>query len=100
MSIEDIKQQLQSKMALAQGLNAKVKVDLGKDGQILVDATQSPPVLSEEDGEADATFVCSADVFRGILNGTQDPTLAFMMGNLKIKGSMGLAMKLSSILED
>ena len=32
--------------------------------------------------------------------GTQDPNIAFMMGKLKVKGSMGLAMKLNGILED
>jgi putative sterol carrier protein len=38
--------------------------------------------------------------FENILAGSQDPNLAFMMGKLKIKGSMGLAMKLNGILED
>ena len=40
------------------------------------------------------------ETFEGILNGTQDPNIAFMMGKLKVKGNMGLAMKLNSILED
>jgi putative sterol carrier protein len=35
-----------------------------------------------------------------MMDGTQDPTLAFMMGKLKVEGSMGLAMKLNSIIED
>lgn len=100
MSVEEIKAQLEQKMALAAGLNAKVKFDFGDDGILFVDATQSPPVVSEDDEEADTTFVCSTEVFKGIANGTQDPTMAFMMGKLKIKGSMGLAMKLNSILED
>lgn len=100
MSNDDIKKILEQKMAMAQSLNAKIKLDFGDDGLIVVDTTQNPPVISEEDQDADTVFVCSKDVFLGILNGTQDPTMAFMMGKLKIKGSMGLAMKLNTILED
>jgi len=67
---------------------------------VFVDATQTPPAVSDEDGEADLTLVTSIDTFKGILEGTQDPNIAFMMGKLKVQGSMGLAMKLNSILED
>ena len=56
--------------------------------------------MSEEDGDADCTLKCSIDTFKAILNGTQDPNIAFMMGKLKVKGNMGLALKLNSILED
>ena len=85
---------------MAHGLKARVKFDCSPDGVILVDTTQSPPVISHEDAEADTTLVCSAEVLQNIINGTQDHTMAFMMGRLKVKGSMGLAMKLNSILED
>ena len=100
MSIETIKTKIKEKMALATGLNAKVKFDFGDDGIVFVDATQNPPEISNEDAEADTTLACSMDTFIGIMDGTQDPTMAFMMGKLKVQGSKGLAMKLNSILED
>ena len=101
MSLESATAKIKEKMMMAAGLNAKVKFDFGDDGAIFVDATQSPPVISENtDEDADTTLVCSLDTFEGIANGTQDPNIAFMMGKLKIKGSMGTAMKLNSILED
>ena len=100
MSRETILAEIQQKLSMAAALNAKVKFDFGDDGIIFVDATQSPPVISDEDAEADTTFVCTAETFQSILNGTQDPNIAFMMGKLKVKGSMGLAMKLNGILED
>ena len=56
--------------------------------------------LSDEDGEADTTFECKLETFQAILEGRQDPSLAFMMGKMKVRGSMGLAMKLNAILED
>lgn len=100
MSLENIKSDIKQKMAMAAGLNAKVKFDFGDKGHIFVDASQSPAVISEENGEADLVLITSKETFEGILNGTQDPNIAFMMGKLKVKGSMGLAMKLNSILED
>lgn len=100
MSLETITESIKSKMALAAGLNAKVKFDFGDEGVIHVDATQSPPEVSHDDKEADCTLKCSLDTFKGFMEGTQDPTMAFMMGKLKVDGSMGLAMKLNSIIED
>lgn len=100
MSLDDITQKIQQKLSLAAGLGAKVKFDFGDDGVVFVDATQSPPAISHEDEEADVTLVTSIETFEGIAAGTQDPNVAFMMGKLKVKGSMGLAMKLNAILED
>jgi len=100
MSLDAIQTDIERKMKAAHGLKARVKFDFGDDGLIFVDTTQSPPVLSNEDAESDVTLKLSTDTMRGFLDGTQDPNIAFMMGRLKIRGSMGLAMKLSSILED
>jgi len=100
MSLEIVTEAIKSKMSLAVGLDAKVKIDLKEDGVIFVDATQNPPVISNEDNDADCTLKCSMKTFQGLMDGSQDPTMAFMMGKLKVEGSMGLAMKLNSIIED
>ena len=100
MSIESLTAAIKEKMALASGLNAKVKFDFGQEGRIFVDTTQSPPIINNDDEQADTTLACSMETFEGILNGTQDPNVAFMLGKLKVTGSMGLALKLNSILED
>ncbi len=100
MSLESVTEQIRRKIEAARGLTARVKFDFGDDGVILADTTVSPPVLSHEDGEADCTLICSLDTFDAILSGSKDPNIAFMMGQLKVKGSMGLAMKLNAILED
>lgn len=100
MSIDVITAKIKEKMAMAAGLDAKVKLDFGDDGIVFVDATQTPPAVSDEDGDADLTLTTSTETFQSILDGTQDPNIAFMMGKLKVQGSMGLAMKLNGILED
>ncbi|MGB4107604.1 MAG: SCP2 sterol-binding domain-containing protein [Alphaproteobacteria bacterium] len=100
MSLDDITTKIRGKLAAAGHIRARVKFDFGDDGIVFVDSTQNPPAVSNEDAESDVTLACSADTFRGFLAGTQDPNIAFMMGKLKVKGSMGLAMKLNGILED
>jgi len=100
MALEEVTGQIKQKMQQALGLKAKVKFDFGADGIVFVDTTQDPPVISHDDAEADTTLSCSLETFQGILAGTQDPNIAFMMGKLKVQGSMGLAMKLNGILED
>lgn len=100
MSLESITQQITARIAKAAGMDKKVKFDFGDDGIVHVDNTQSPPVVSHDDEEADVTLACSIDTFEAILSGSKDPNIAFMMGQLKVRGSMGLAMKLNAILEE
>ena len=100
-TLEETIAKIKQKMAFAPPIGAKIKFDFGDQGAVFVDAVQTPPVLSQDEkGEADLTLSCSLDTFSAILTGTQDPNIAFMTGKLKIKGSMGLALKLNAILED
>lgn len=100
MSLESVTEKITKKLARAGALNACVKFDFGDEGIVVVDATQDPPHISNEDRDADTTLACTVDTFDAILDGRQDPNIAFMMGKLKIRGSMGLAMKLNGMLEE
>jgi putative sterol carrier protein len=64
------------------------------EGAIMLDASG----VRAGDEEADVTLTAEADVFRAILDGNTNPAMAFMTGKLKVDGSMGLAMKLGSVL--
>lgn len=99
MNLQDITENIASKVNKAPDIKAKIKIDLGDEGVVFIDSTQTPAAVSNEDNESDVTLSCSTETFEGLLNGTQDPTMAFMMGKLKVAGSMGLAMKLNEVLE-
>jgi putative sterol carrier protein len=97
MTIDDIAEKLQSRLA---GFNHTLKLDFEEDGVLFVDATQTPPIVEKEGKDAEVTLRTSLETFEKILKGDQDPNIAFMMGKLKVSGSMGLALKLNSMLED
>ncbi len=63
-------------------------------GAVLIDSDGA----RVSDDEADVTLTADADTFQGIMDGSENPTSAFMTGKLKVDGDMGLAMKLASVL--
>jgi putative sterol carrier protein len=50
------------------------------------------------DGAADVTLSASEAVFRAIMDGSQNPVMAYMSGKLKVDGSPQRALKVSAIL--
>ena len=100
MTLETVRDKISQKLSRASALNAKVAFDFGDDGIVSVDATQDPPVIGQDGGDAAVTLVSSLETFEKILDGAQDPNVAFLMGKLKVQGSMGLAMKLNALLEE
>lgn len=98
MDLETLTTGMRERVGSKSGLDATVKFDFGDDGVIFLDGTTSPYSVSNEDKEADCTLSLKMADFMGIVKGDLDPTMAFMMGKLKVAGSMGIAMKLSSVL--
>jgi putative sterol carrier protein len=76
------------------GFDGVAKFVIPGEGAIMLDANG----VRAGDEEADVTLTAEADVFRSILDGETNPTMAFMTGKLKVDGSMGMAMKLGSVL--
>ena len=79
---------------LSGGFDGIAKFVIPGEGAIMLDGTG----VRAADEEADVTLTAEADVFRSILEGDINPTMAFMTGKLSVDGNMGLAMKLGSVL--
>ncbi|MGL5010234.1 MAG: SCP2 sterol-binding domain-containing protein [Paracoccaceae bacterium] len=82
---------LSAKIASFDGL---AKFVIPGEGAIMMD----PSGVRAGDEDADVTMTADADVFKGILDGSVNPTMAFMSGKLTVDGNMGLAMKLAGAL--
>lgn len=76
------------------GFDSTAKFVIEGEGAIMIDSAGA----RAGDEPADITMTADRDTFEGILNGSVNPTTAFMTGKLKIDGSMGLAMQLGAAL--
>lgn len=99
MTLENLIPKIEKKMIYATGFNHTVLFDLGDDGFIHIDGTQSPPELTTAEKDAEVTLETSSNTLNNILDGNQDPNVAFLMRKLKVRGDLKLAMKLNSFLE-
>lgn len=99
MSLEEITEQIGPHLPQLAGLGYKVRFALDDGTAVLIDATKTPVVMSEGDEEADCTIRMSKDRMHQLIDGRLSPTLAYTLGQIKIDGSLGVAMKLASMLE-
>ena len=102
MPLDSLTEQLKTQAAMNPPLGYRVVFDLGEDGLLLWDGTVTPAEIGvpENDAEPDTVLRLSVDDMGKLLQGTLDPTLAYMTGKLKISGSTGVAMKLAAMLGD
>lgn len=78
----------------AGAFDGTAKFAIEGEGSIMVDADG----VRAGDDEAEVTMLADADTFREILDGSLNPTAAFMSGRLKVEGDMGAAMRLAPAL--
>jgi len=93
MSLQSLTERITGLIGTDSGLNASFKFDTDQ-GIVSVDAKQVPNLISNDDIDTDCTMEISASDAMGLLNGDLNPMTAYMMGKLKIKGDMGVAMKI------
>lgn len=81
------------------GLKARLKLNFGADGVILLDARVKPNQVTNEDGSADCTLTMSLDTFQRLVSGELDGPGAFLQGKVKVSGDMSVAMKVRPFLK-
>ena len=100
MTMDGLEGAIRARLPDLTGLNYIVQFDLGDEGIITIDGNASPPVLTEDLDEADCTIRLSPADLQKLIDGDLNPTLAYTLGKLKVSGSMGVALKVASMLED
>ena len=81
----------------ASAIGNSLKFDLG--GQVIViDGKGNSNIVTENDQDTDCTLKVSKEDLADLLSGKLNPMNAVMGGKVQIKGDMGVAMKLQSLL--
>ncbi|OQS01981.1 hypothetical protein THRCLA_05605 [Thraustotheca clavata] len=85
--------------ALVKKVNGSIKFDVKGAGMWLINLKSAPGSVTASNAtdKADLTITISEADFVDLINEKLNPQAAFMKGKLKIKGNMGLAMKLSAV---
>ena len=76
------------------GFDASVKFAIEGEGAVVVDSNG----VRASDEDAECTLTADADTFQAMMDGSLNPTAAFMTGKLSVDGDMGIAMKLGAML--
>ena len=98
--VDTIISEMGKRLGVSSGLGGTLKFDFGEPGSIFIDGKSEPHSVSSGLGKAaDCTITLSLDTFERLIKRQIDPTSAFMQGKLRVAGDMGLAMKLSPILQ-
>lgn len=97
-----IEQKLNEKPEPIEGMTNTYAFDLsGDDGGLfgLKITDGKAEKIEGEMGEVDCALSLSVKDFKKLLTGNLNSTASYMMGKLKVKGSLGLALKLENLLK-
>lgn len=97
MTFEQLDTFIKEKATSAPNLGKSLKLALD-EGTIHIDMTQEPAVVTNEDKDADTTVTTNVETLDKLRKGDLNPMMAMMGGKVKIKGDMGLALKLQGLL--
>ncbi|WP_116107891.1 SCP2 sterol-binding domain-containing protein [Lewinella sp. IMCC34191] len=97
MTFQEFNDGVKKAAANAPNLGKSIKLQLD-EGVIFIDMTEAEAKVTNEDKDADTVVITSVDVLDQLRTGKLNPMMAMMSGKVKIKGDMGLAMKLQSLL--
>ncbi len=82
-------------------VNATYRFDITgpTGGTWILDMKEGTAGVRQADEQAQCTITMTDSDFVSLIDGKLNPQMAFMSGKLKVKGDMGLAMKLGQVLQ-
>ncbi len=97
MDAEAMLAQLNQQAASASPIGATLKMEID-ELIVYIDGTGDANVISQDDKEADCVITASKETMLALSSGDLNPMMAVMGGKIKIKGDMGVATKLQSLM--
>lgn len=98
MSLQILTEKVKNLVGNDSGLDATFKFSTN-EGIVAIDAKQVPNIVTNDDMETECTMEISVEDALGLISGDLNPMMAYMMGKLKIKGDMGIAMKIGQAMQ-
>lgn len=98
MSFSEFHTEVKKIVGTDSGLEASVKF-VTDEGVVHIDGTKVPNQVSTEDLDADCALHISVSNVMKLLDGSLNAGKALMLGKVKIKGDMGVAMKIVGIVQ-
>jgi putative sterol carrier protein len=95
----EIESRIKSKPDKTAGLNAVYQFDLTGESWTLKIANGAASVSPGPAQNPNTTLIASTEDWMNIATGKLNPMQAFMQQKLKVKGDMGMAMKLQGLLQ-
>ncbi|MDW0116893.1 SCP2 sterol-binding domain-containing protein [Sporosarcina thermotolerans] len=107
MSMEEIWTEIDNQLNENRGpieeMNTTYSLELtGDEGGVygLKFADGQAEIINGDPGEVDCSLKMRVGDFKKLLAGNLNSTASFMMGKLKVKGNIGLALKLENVLKE
>lgn len=96
MNLQDITNQFKEQATKAPAMDKTLKF-VFDEGIVFLDLTGESPSITNDDKDADCTITTSIATLDALRKGELNPMISVMSGKVKIKGDMGVAMKLQSL---
>ena len=95
--LEELTERFKQRVDGKEAFGFSVKFDLGDTGVIFVAGGSAPIEVSNGNGDAETTFIMTADDLAAMLSGDLPPMSAYVQGKMKLEGDVGKAMQFGKI---
>lgn len=95
--LDELTQRISHKVSGKDAFGFNLKIDLESTGTIFIAGSTPPITVSNDNGDADTTFIVSAENLAAMLSGNLAPMTAYMQGKLRVEGDLGKAMQIGSL---